>query len=75
MTYERGEAQAAAQSAKSLLSDIMACGDRCQVKFAPEKTQAMEVSRSHEDAWELSSKLMMGDNFITLQDSVNILGV
>ena len=53
----------------------MACGDRCQVKFAPEKTQAMEVSRSHEDAWELSSKLMMGDNFITLQDSVNILGV
>ena len=36
----------------------------------------MVVSHSHEDARELRGKLMMGDNnFISLQESVNILGV
>ena len=33
----------------------------------------MVVSRSHEDAWKIRGKLMMGNNnFIPLQDSVNI---
>ena len=52
------------QSANALLSDIMAWGDRWQVKFAPDKTQARE----------LHGRLRMGDNTIPLQDSVSILG-
>ena len=74
-TYERGEAQAVVPSANALLSDIMAWGDRWQVKFAPDKTQAMVVTRSHVDARELHGRLRMGDNTIPLQDSVSILGV
>ena len=36
----------------------------------------MVVSRSHEDAWKIRGKLMMGNNnFIPLQDSVNIIDV
>ena len=66
LTYERGEEQAAVQTANALLSDIMAWGDRWQVKFAPEKTQAMVVSRSHEDAREMRGRLRMGDNNIPL---------
>ena len=53
----------------------MAWGDRWQVKFAPEKTQAMVVSSSHENARELRGKLMGDNNFIPLQDSMNILAV
>ena len=54
-------------SANALLSDIMAWGDRWQVKFAPDKTQAMVVTRSHVDARELHGRLRMGDNTIPLR--------
>ena len=63
------------QSANALLSDIIAWGDRWQVKFAPDKTQAMVVTHSQVDARELHGRLTMGDNTIPLQDSVSILGV
>ena len=56
-------------------SDIMAWGDRCQVKFAPDKTQAMVISRSQEDTRQLQGRLRLGRDNIPLQDSVDILGV
>ena len=54
------------QSANALLSDIMAWGERWQVKFAPDKTQAMVVTRSHVDALKLQGRLRMGDKIIPL---------
>lgn len=74
-TYEREEAEEVVQSANALLSDVMAWGDRWQVKFAPDKTQAMVVSRSPRDAREMRGRLRMGANTVPLQDSVDILGV
>ena len=54
-TYERGEAQAVVvQSANALLSDMMACWgvtDRWQVKFVPDKTQAMGLGDVHAHTW------------------------
>ncbi len=73
--YERGDAQTVVQSVNAILSDIVAWGDRWQVKFASNKTQTMVITRSCEEAHELRGRLRMGDNTIPLQDSVNILGV
>ena len=74
-TYERGEAQAVVHSANALLSNIMAWGDRWQVKFALDKTQAMVVTRIYVDERELHGRLRMAGNTIPLQDSVSILGM
>ena len=48
------------ESVNRLLGDIMALRERCQVKFAPDKTQAMLISRSHEDASKVRGKLKFG---------------
>ena len=74
-TYKRDETEAVVQSANAVLNAVMAWGDRWQVQFAPDKTQAMVVSRSPWDASEMRGRLMMGANIIPLQESVDILGV
>ena len=51
----------------------MAWGDRWQVKFAPDKTQAMVISCS-QDTRQLQGRLKLGHDTIPLQDSVDILG-
>ena len=53
----------------------MALGDRWQVKFAPDKTQAMVISRSQENTRQLQGRLRQGRDTILLQDSVDILDV
>ncbi|KAG0717235.1 hypothetical protein GWK47_054864 [Chionoecetes opilio] len=58
------------------LGDITAWGRRWQVKFAAEKTQAMVISHSREDARLLEGKLKFGDiKDCAIKDSINILGV
>ena len=47
-TYAREELQDVVQSVNKQLADIMAWGDRWQVEFARDKTQAMIISCSHE---------------------------
>ena len=63
------------QSVNKQLTDIMAWRDKWQVKFAPDKTQAMVISRSQEDTRQLQRRLRLGRDTIYLQDSVDILGV
>ena len=74
-TYERGEEADVVQSVNTQLADIMAWGKRWQVKFAPDKTQAMVISRSRDDAEQLRGRLKLGGDTIQLQESVDILGV
>ena len=74
-TYRREEAQGMIESVNRQLADIMAWGRRWQVKFAPDKTQAMVISRSGEDARQLHGRLRLGNDTIPIQASVNILGV
>ncbi|MPC92470.1 hypothetical protein E2C01_087561 [Portunus trituberculatus] len=53
----------------------MAWGERWQVKFAHEKTQAMMITRSQGEADHLRGRLRLGPDTIPLQDSIEILGV
>ena len=48
-TYAQEELQDVVQSVNKQLADIMAWGDKWQIKFAPDKTHAMVISRSQED--------------------------
>ena len=63
------------QSVNKQLTDIMTCCDRWQVKFDPDKTQAMVGSRSQEDIKQLYGRSRLGRDTIPLQNSVDILGV
>ena len=50
-------------------------GEVWQVNFAPEKTQAMVISRSPGASHAVSGQLRFGDKSLPLQDYVKILGV
>ena len=45
------------------------------IKFAPDNTQAMLLSRYQENVSQVRGKLKFGRDTIPLQDSINILGV
>ncbi len=62
------------QSVNRQLGYIMAWGEGWQVKFAATKTQAMVISRSLNDAKQLHQQLRFGNDIISLQDNINILG-
>ena len=74
-SYDRQEAVNVIDAANRHLGDIMAWGKRWQVKFAAEKTQALVISRSQEDARLMEGKLKFGEDTLAIKDSVNILGV
>ena len=48
---------------------------RWQVKFAAEKTQAVLISRSRDDARLLGGQIKFGVDTLAIHNSVNILGV
>ncbi|MPC78165.1 hypothetical protein E2C01_072647 [Portunus trituberculatus] len=73
--YKRGEAQNVLQAVNRQLQDIIAWGERWQVKFAPEKNQAMVVTCSQGEADHLRGRLRLRPDTIPLQDSIEILGV
>ncbi|XP_045118199.1 uncharacterized protein LOC123508528 [Portunus trituberculatus] len=50
-------------------------GEVWQVNFAPEKTQAMVISRSPDASHAVSGKLRFGGKCLPLQDYIKILGV
>ncbi len=74
-SYDRGAAADVIETANRQLGDIMAWGRRWQVQFAAEKTQAILISRSREDARLLEGKLRFGEDTLAFKDSINILGV
>ncbi len=74
-TYPRHESVRAAEKINQQLGVIQEWGARWQVTFAPEKTQAMEVSRSPAAEPAVEGGLRFGGLPLELQESVKILGV
>ena len=74
-SYTREETADVINATNRQLGDIMAWGSRWQVKFASEKTQAMVISRSREDARLLQGKLKFGVDTLEIKDAINILGM
>lgn len=74
-TYPRQDSGRAAEAINQQLRVIEEWGARWQVTFAPEKTQAMVVSRSPAAMAAMAGKLSFGAAALPLQDDVKILGV
>ncbi len=74
-TYPRHESVRAAEEINQQLGVIQEWGARWQVTFAPEKKQAMVVSRSSAAEPAMEGGLSFGGLPLELQESVKILGV
>ncbi len=57
------------------LNLIKELGEQWQVNFAPNKTQAMVVSRSTTALHEMEGRVWFGDTALPLEDHIRILGV
>ena len=74
-TYPRQDSRRAADEITHQLMVIQEWGARWQVTFAPEKTQAMVVSRSTAAGLAVGGRLRFGGAPLPLQDAITILGV
>ena len=74
-TYPQQDSGRAVDDVNNQLRTIQEWGTRWQVNFAPEKTQAMVVSRSPAAGPAVAGRLRFGDSLLPLKDSVKILGV
>ena len=74
-SYNREDTANIIETTNRQLNNIIAWGKRWQVKFAAEKTQALLISRSREDANLLERQLKFGEDTLTIKDSINILGI
>ena len=74
-TCERSERRNTVTRINQALQSISSWGRRWQVTFAPEKTQAMLISRRQDVANREQLHIQMEGRRIHLQESVSILGV
>ena len=74
-TYPRQDSGRAADEVNHQLRVIQEWGERWQVTFAPEKTQAMVVSRSPTAGPAVEGRIRFGGVPLLLQEAVKILGV
>lgn len=74
-TCDKSERQNTVLRINQILQSITSWGKRWQVTFAPEKTQAVLISRRHDAVnWNQQHILLEGRR-VQLQESVSILGV
>uniref|UniRef100_A0A0P4VX79 Uncharacterized protein n=1 Tax=Scylla olivacea TaxID=85551 RepID=A0A0P4VX79_SCYOL len=74
-SYCRSDSQRAVRELNRQLRLVMEWGEAWQVSFAPEKTQAMVISRSPAASPAVSGCLFFGDQTLPLQEHVKLLGV
>ena len=74
-SYHRDDCMQVAELVNAKLQSIKEWGTRWQVNFAPEKTQAMVISRSPTAATSMAQLLKMGNKPLPLLDNISILGV
>ena len=74
-TYPRQDSGRAADDINHQLRVIQEWGERWQVIFAPEKTQAMVVSRSPAAGPAVEERICFGGVPLPLQEAIKILGV
>ena len=68
--FSRAETAEVITSTNQLLNSITEWGQRWQVKFAANKTQAMVISLSREDTRLLQGKLKFGEDILQLHDHI-----
>ena len=74
-TYCRPDSQRAVRELNRQLRLVEQWGEMWQVSFAPEKTQAMVISRSPGASQAVSGQLCFGGKSLPLQEHIKILGV
>ena len=74
-SYRRQDSQLVIEEVNQQLSLIKEWGERWQVNFAPEKTQAMVISRSPAAAQAVEGWVRFGAAILPLQEHIKILGV
>ena len=74
-SYCRPDSQRAVSQLNRQLGLVEQWGELWQVNFAPEKTQAMVISRSPGASHAVSGQLHFGGQNLPLQDHIKILGV
>ena len=75
LPYFRPDSQRAANKMNRQLKLVEEWGEAWQTSFAPEKTQAMVISRSPAASQAIAGKLLFGGVSLPLQDHIKILGV
>ena len=75
LSYPRQDSRRAIDDVNRQLGVIAEWGKRWQVQFAPEKTQAMVISRSLAAPQEVEGEVMFGSITLPLQECIKILGV
>ena len=73
--YNREDSEQVSRQISDKLKSIQEWGTLWQVNFAPDKTQAMVISRSPAAATAMRDKITMHIEAIPLQDHISILGV
>ncbi|XP_045111706.1 uncharacterized protein LOC123504866 [Portunus trituberculatus] len=74
-SYCRSDSQRAFREINRQLRKVTKWGETWQVGFAPEKTQAMVISRSPAAPPAVSGHLCLGGQILPLQESIKVLGV
>ncbi len=74
-SYSRQDSQRVVAGINQQLHLIEEWGKRWQVNFAPEKTQAMVVSRSPAASQAVAGRVLFGGVTLPLKDDIRILGV
>jgi len=75
VSYQREDHDAVATSMNSKLQAIYEWGSQWQVRFAPNKTQAMVISRSPTASDVMKDKIFMNNIALPLEDFISVLGV
>ena len=74
-SYKRQDSAVVGLEINQLLKLVASWGSRWQSTFAPEKTQAMVISRSPEAARVMEGKIKFNENILPISDCISILGV
>ncbi|XP_063596231.1 uncharacterized protein LOC134773084 [Penaeus indicus] len=75
ISYQREDHDAVATNMNSKLQAIYEWGSQWQIRFAPNKTQAMVISRSPAASGVMKDTILMNNTALPLEDLISVLGI
>ncbi|XP_063591346.1 uncharacterized protein LOC134768450 [Penaeus indicus] len=75
VSYQREDHDAVATNMNSKLQAIYEWGSQWQIRFAPNKTQAMVISRSPAASGVMKDTILMNNTALPLEDLISVLGI
>ncbi|XP_063603574.1 uncharacterized protein LOC134779374 [Penaeus indicus] len=75
VSYQREDHDAVATNMNSKLQAIYEWGSQWQVRFAPNKPQAMVISRSPAASGVMKDTILMNNTALPLEDLISVLGI